>query len=116
MKALISTFVGVAIAGFVPVAAQAADFGRDYSEGYYEERIPPPPPPRVVERRYYESDFYEGPPPVVYYEPRYRWRQRHFAGFDPYWRAPRWRSWHRAYYGGPRAWDRRRRWDGPRRW
>jgi hypothetical protein len=90
MKSLISVLATLAVAGFVPSSATAADLYGDGVQGaIIDDEIDDQQPvvverERIIERRYYGPREYIGPPPVEVYERRYvpaYYPERH------YWRA-----------------------------
>ena len=102
MKAQICALSALAMIGFVPHGAAAADLGG--YDGGYEERGAVIEGPPVV-RRYYD----EGPV-VAYYGPRYYRPYPYYAGYYPYRWGPRY--WYGPHYGygygyGHRGWGHR---------
>lgn len=111
MKTLICALSAVAVVGFTPLTAQAADLD-GYNEGYVERGPVVERPP--VEDRYY--DDYDDGPAVTYYAPRV-YPYPYYGGYypygygyagRPYWRAHYWHGrpyWGgRGYRGGHRGW------------
>jgi hypothetical protein len=113
MKPLVLAFSALAVAGFAPLTAQAADLGGGYEEGYVERGPVVEGPP--VERRYYD---YDDGPVVAYYGPRYYRPYPYYAGYYPYRYGPRPWYGHR-YWGGRGYWGHGGyggHWGGHRGW
>lgn len=106
MKTLIFAVSTLAVVGFSPLAAQAADLD-SYNEGYVDRGPVVERPP--VERRYYDYD--EGPVVTYYDGPRYYRPYPYFAGYYPYRRGYWGRPYGRPYWG-----YRGGHWGGHRGW